>query len=243
MREVSVSMYEKEYIEMKMILRGIAHEMGNAMTLMGYSLKEFGKDESIKNNKNWSYLNEDFNYICKLFKSLSEYNNSHELKFEIIDIEKILAEVVDVFSEEYRNNGIDIVYEGLENAYVLADEVKLKQVYINIIKNAYEAIKNNRNIKAYKGKINVTIKLNEDKYEITISDNGCGIDNNNMCKIFEPMYTENKKGGTGFGLFVCKNIIESHNGTINVESQINKGTKFIIALKKEPESSLVKRKK
>ena len=69
-------------------------------------------------------------------------------------------------------------------------------------------------------------------YEVSIKDNGCGIEEEYIKRVFEPMFT-NKEGGTGLGLSVCKRIIDSHGGNIQVSSRKSVGTEFIISLKKE----------
>lgn len=224
MNSKSISEYEQEHNEMKLVLRGIAHEMGNALTVMGYSIKSFGKSVDVDNNEHWSYINEDFQYICRLFKNLSAYNNSRDLKIEKVCLDKVLSSVVAWVKDEYENCGVNINYEGIKNAFIMGDEVKLRQVFINIIKNAYEAVD--------KGNIWVNIIDDADKYKVCINDDGCGIDEESINKIFEPMYTK-KEGGTGLGLPVCKNIVESHGGRMIVKSQKNVGTEFILEFDKK----------
>ncbi len=233
---ISMSGYEQEYNEMKMILRGIAHEMGNALTVMGYSIKSVGKRNNINGDENWEYLNEDFDYICRLFKNLSAYNNRKDLNIVELKLDKLVMSVISVLYDEYAYEGIEIKFDGIRNAVILGDEIKLKQVLINIIKNAYEAIKIKKESDIHdenniNGIIEIGITEDEDVYKLTIKDNGCGIDKENICKIFEPMYTE-KSGGTGLGLPVCKGIIENHGGNISVVSTKNVGSEFVITLKK-----------
>lgn len=224
---------EDECREMRMILRGLAHEMGNALTVMGYSIRNFGKRPEIKEDENWSYINEDFDYICRLFKDLSAYNNSRDVIFEKVDINNLMSNVTKSLKEEYTENGVEIHYNEIkEDAIVLGDETKLKQVFVNIIKNAYEAIIVSEKGQAGKGYIDIHIYDKEDSYLIEIKDNGCGIKQENIKKVFEPMYTANKEGGTGLGLYICKNIVENHKGSINVSSVFNLETKVDIELKK-----------
>ncbi len=226
-----VNVYEKECKEMKVILRGLAHEMGNALTVMGYSIKNFGKRQEVKEDENWGYINEDYNYICKLFKDLSAYNNSRELSLKKIDLDNMIKGIVSSLETEYARNAVSLEYLGKRELYVIADEVKIKQVFVNIIKNAYEAVcANDLN---GEGAIDITVEENDDKYIIRFCDNGCGIKKENAGKIFEPMYTVNKEGGTGMGLYISKNIIESHGGNIKVSSVVKKGTIFEIELKKD----------
>lgn len=223
MTNISISEYEKEYEEMRMILRGLAHEMGNALTIMGHSICVFGRTESIKESENWIYLNEDYKYICRLFNNLTEYNHSREVKLQRLDLDELLKKIKNGYPDE----GFDINYWGIEKSYILGDDIKLKQVFMNIINNAIDAIGAKSN-----GKIDIKVKEKNDSYYVIIADNGCGIDKDSITKIFDPLYTKGKENGTGFGLYICKRIIEGHGGSITVESEKGIGTKFVVKIKK-----------
>ncbi len=101
---------------------------------------------------------------------------------------------------------------------------KLNQVFMNILVNAAQAIEE-------KGEITITT-LNEDSHVVVkIADNGCGIKPENLPKVFDPFFTTKEIGkGTGLGMNIAYNIIEDHHGTIAVESEVGKGTTFIIRL-------------
>ena len=227
MNNTGILKREQEYTEMKQLLRGIAHEMGNALTVMGYSIKSLGKNADVQDNEHWNDLNADFDYICRLYKNLSAYNNSRDLKLEEVKLDKILVSLVSSVCNEYIDEGVSITYEGVTGASIVGDEVKLRQVFINIIKNAYEAVK----VGKHRGAVMIAMTEIEDVYEVSVKDNGCGIAPESLCKIFEPMYTE-KETGTGLGLPVCKNIVESHGGKISVISKPGVGTEFKVELKK-----------
>jgi signal transduction histidine kinase len=98
------------------------------------------------------------------------------------------------------------------------------RVFNNLIKNAIQAIENNE-----KGKIEITITKMDEFFQITISDNGVGIDQEQFEKIFSPNFTT-KTGGMGLGLAMVKGIIENLKGKIWFESEKNIGTKFIFTL-------------
>lgn len=105
---------------------------------------------------------------------------------------------------------------------------QLNQVFMNLLVNAAQAIDK-------EGEINITTRNMDGKVEITISDTGCGIPRENLSKIFDPFFTTKEVGkGTGLGLNVAYNIIKKHKGTINVESEVGKGTRFIIQLPLDP---------
>lgn len=100
------------------------------------------------------------------------------------------------------------------------DQNQLKQVFINLIKNAVESMPDG-------GKVDITAKAEGDGILVTIRDEGIGIPESVMKRIGEPFLTTKEKG-TGLGLMVTFNILENHNGTIRVDSQPEKGTVFHI---------------
>jgi signal transduction histidine kinase len=113
-----------------------------------------------------------------------------------------------------------------ENSNITIDESQIKQVLINIIKNAIEAIDNG-------GNINVSLTqvshLNDPFIEIEVKDDGKGLNEEQMKKLFTPFYSSKEKG-LGLGLSISKQIIESHKGNMEVSSFINEGTTFKIIL-------------
>jgi len=96
---------------------------------------------------------------------------------------------------------------------------------LNIIINAIEAMK------AGEGKLTIGIKNDNANYVVSIDDNGSGISEENIAKLFEPYFTS-KSNGMGLGLAATLNIFQSHTALIEVQSKINQGTSFIINLKK-----------
>ena len=105
-----------------------------------------------------------------------------------------------------------------------ADEKQLGRVFLNLIKNAVQAMPNG-------GKLTITTSETKDHIEITFTDTGIGVPEENVSKIFQPLFTTKAKG-TGLGLPICKKIVEQHDGIIDVKSKIGQGTTFIIKLPK-----------
>jgi nitrogen-specific signal transduction histidine kinase/pSer/pThr/pTyr-binding forkhead associated (FHA) protein len=108
------------------------------------------------------------------------------------------------------------------------NEAKIEQVIINLIRNAIEATKEDI------GKIIITLTTNQAEVLIRISDNGMGIPTDTLERIWEPFFTTKGEEGTGLGLEICRRIIESHRGNIKCESQVGKGTTFIVSLPVNP---------
>jgi len=108
---------------------------------------------------------------------------------------------------------------------VNADKGKLVIAFSNILINAVEAME------AGKGELTVTIQETPDNHTVIIKDNGKGIPQEYLTKLFEPFFTM-KQNGVGLGLSASYSIIQSHKGAVHVESQVNKGTTFTINFNK-----------
>lgn len=105
---------------------------------------------------------------------------------------------------------------------VQADEGQLKEVFFNIILNAIQAMPKG-------GELTITTIGKDEFLEVNVTDTGEGISKENLEKIFDPLFST-KPRGTGLGLLVCQSIIENHKGTIEVKSEVEKGTRFIVKL-------------
>jgi PAS domain S-box-containing protein len=120
---------------------------------------------------------------------------------------------------------INIEMHFAKQATAKIDERQLERVFLNLIKNAVQAMPNG-------GKLTLTTKETNDFVEIVFTDTGLGILEENMTKLFAPLFTTKAKG-IGMGLAICKKIVEEHDGTIDFESKVGQGTTFTIKLPKK----------
>ena len=104
----------------------------------------------------------------------------------------------------------------------------MKRVFINLIKNAVDAMPNG-------GKLTINSEKTKEDVKITFADMGTGISKENLKKLFGPLFTTKAKG-MGLGLAICKRIVEAHGGRITVESVVDRGTTFAITIPVEPKS-------
>lgn len=152
-----------------------------------------------------------------------------KLQIEKINFKEMLNNIKKMFSERLRSQKIKLKIMIDVNAQAWqGDYFLIEQIFTNLIDNA---IKYN----VEKGKINVSISNIANNIKIMIEDTGIGIAQEHLSRIFERFYVVDKSrsrklGGTGLGLAIVKHIVLSHNGEINVESEVGKGTKFIITL-------------
>jgi PAS domain S-box-containing protein len=207
------------------IARILAHEVRNPITNINLSVEQL---EEIIDDVNcalyFDIIKRNSKRINDLVNELLENSKPMELKRVATPINTVLQNTFDLARDRAKLKGLQITtdFKG-DNANVLADESKLTIAFLNILINAIEAVK------ADTGVIAIRSDCDDAKCYIYIEDNGCGIDEEFLKKVFDPYYTS-KPNGMGLGLATSQNIIHTHNGKIEVETRINKGTKFKIEL-------------
>ncbi|MFE8702846.1 PAS domain S-box protein [Cytobacillus sp. FJAT-54145] len=198
----------------------IAHEIRNPLT----SIKGFLKLLQYSNEKDLYYdiVHNEINRIELILTELLSLAKPQKSKMIQCDIRKTLEHVTSLLEAEANMNSIEIIKKfDLEVPVILCDENQIKQVFINFIKNAMEAMSNG-------GSLKIEVLL-DDKIFIRFTDTGSGIPEEILSKIGQPFYTT-KENGTGLGFMISKNIIENHNGTVKIISEVNKGTSVEVML-------------
>ena len=218
---------------------GVAHEIKNPLGSISIYIQLIEKIIK-KNIDNSSQCFLELKDYCAIIKEeigrLEDTINSFlfsvrklELNLEETNINSLILSTIDFLKYEIENNNINIEIKfDRDNLIMRIDERYIKQSLINIIQNAIDSILE-KNEKNYKKEIQIKLKTADNFALITIEDNGMGIKEELLSKIFEPYFTT-KRHGTGLGLTNVARIIEAHNGNINIESEYKKGTKVIIKL-------------
>ena len=149
--------------------------------------------------------------------------------FKLVAIDQILFDVSEITrprwkdSAEASNIHIGLALEIRSKAHVMGDESELRDVLVNMVFNAIDAMPTG-------GQLTLRVEAVADKVEIMVSDSGTGMSPDVSSRIFDPFFTTKGKTGMGLGLAVSFGIIRRHEGTIHVESEVNKGTTFRIVL-------------
>ena len=161
--------------------------------------------------------------IKKIVIDLKDFAHPGEDKVQVTDINTGLESTLNVVNNEIKYKAT--VHKDLGELPVINGyPQQLNQVFMNILVNAAQAIEKN-------GEIQIKTRHRDGKVEIQISDTGCGVSEENLTKIFDPFFTTKDVGrGTGLGMNIAYNIIQKHNGTIDVESTVGKGTTFTICI-------------
>jgi PAS domain S-box-containing protein len=202
---------------------GLAHEIRNPLTaLRGFlQLLKGGRAEK---QDYYEIMLSELDRINFIVSELLLIAKPEKVAFEAKDLTAILKSVVDLFNTHAIINNVTIHTEFADQLpEIPCSEMQLKQVFINILKNALESMPNG-------GDIIIRTRLSDQKkIVITVTDQGCGIPEDRISSLGEPFYST-KIRGTGLGLMMCFKIIESHRGRIQFHSQLNKGTMVEVML-------------
>lgn len=206
------------------ILSSVAHEIRNPLTLISSSLQLIGlQHPEAKDFNGWSQLIDDIDFIRLLLDELTAFNNGHSLHCSIFSIEDFLKNIAISFAMNVELQNPEIEFTSCIPSSLgtfVGDKIKLEEVILNLLRNAKESIDNT-------GMIKLSANRSDKTLIIQVQDDGCGIPLEQINTIFDPFVTY-KPNGTGLGLAISKKIIEAHNGTIDVESEIGKGSSFTL---------------
>ena len=164
-------------------------------------------------------IDKDIEHANKIINDLLEYSRELDLALSETAPKSILQEALSIIKIP---STIQVLNNTLDEPRMKTDVGKMTRVFVNIIKNAIDAM-------PIEGKLEIRSRKKKKTVEITFSDTGTGISQENIEKIFTPLFTT-KAQGMGFGLPICKRFVEAHGGKITVESTVDKGTTFTLTL-------------
>jgi signal transduction histidine kinase len=211
---------------------GVAHEINNPLgTILLYTsmlkkeLEKYYNDDRYK--ADLDLILEEANRCKNIVSNLLNFARQGKLNLQEFDVKKVLYDVLKPFTVNPAYKKIDFIFNaGNNDCLIIADEDQLKQVFINIIKNACDAMMDTE-----KKILTVNLNCSEREVYIEFSDTGTGIPKENQNKIFTPFFTTKSIGkGTGLGLAISYGIIKMHKGNISFISEVGKGTTFKLTL-------------
>jgi two-component system, sporulation sensor kinase D len=201
-----------------------AHEIRNPLTGINGLIQLLSEKYTDPQDQFYfTVINKEINRINEIVGEFLILGKPTAQKMESIDLRDVLMELDPLIASEAAYSSI--TYNKAippSHVMILCTKDQMKQVILNVTKNAFESMKPN-------GSLTISLIKLENTSTITITDTGIGIPKADMDKIFNPFYTS-KETGTGLGLVVCKRIIESFNGEISISSKENNGTKVTITL-------------
>jgi two-component system nitrogen regulation sensor histidine kinase NtrY len=205
----------------------VAHEIKNPLTPMRLTVQSFERkfdpqDPNLKQKlKDYSEtLIQQIDTMSSVASAFSNFASMPAQQNETLNVLEVVELALDIFNEDY------VIFQSDEKEIISKmDRTQLIRVITNLVKNAIQAIPENKEKKS----VLVSVKRKDNQVLIAVKDNGIGIEPQNMSRIFEPKFTT-KNSGMGLGLGIIKNIIENYKGTITFKSEFGKGTTFTVAL-------------
>lgn len=207
----------------------VAHEIKNPLTPMRLTVQNFQRkfnpdDENIhsKLDEYSKTLIQQIDTMSSIASAFSNFANMPAQQNETLNVVYIVKLALEIFNEDYINFTAE-----KEEIIAKLDRTQLIRVVTNLVKNAIQAMPENQT-----PKININVSTYNNDVVIIVSDNGSGILEENIEKVFEPKFTT-KTSGMGLGLAMVKNIVETYKGTITFNSEKDKGTIFTVTFPKE----------
>jgi signal transduction histidine kinase len=228
--------------ELSKLTGGLAHEIKNPLStikltldLVGEELEELAstQSEQMRSKKNTrelqrarrqiAVIQKEANRLEQILEDFLHYIGRTELRFVSIDINELIGDMVDFYSPQALSHSVTI-HQGLYSEPLICkvDADMLKQVLLNLFINAQQAMTSN-------GELMIRTDRQKNDAIIQISDTGRGIEPDRLPHIFDA-YFSSRSNGSGLGLPTARKIVEAHNGTITVDSELGKGTSFTIKL-------------
>jgi len=210
---------------------GFAHEVNNPLNYIqgGISALEDYLNDNMKEHSDevlpiLEMINEGVNRTAQIVRSLNRFSKSSDIHMESCNIHRIIDNCLLVLHNQLEGKVQVFKNYDDKNPQVIGNEGKLHQVFMSVIINAEQAIEK-------KGEITISTQTKNKVVSITISDTGCGISKENLSHISDPFFTTKEPGkGTGLGLSIVYSILREHNGAIDFESELGKGTTVRIVL-------------
>ena len=218
------TLYQETQSRQHFLLSQISHEIRNPVTLINSFLQLFESHHpEIVQDECWEKVMENMSFLRALLEEFSSFNNSSKLSVQEISLDNLVRDTIESVTPICQNMGISVLYRK-ETAIPLisADPTKIRQVLLNLLTNAREAI-------GTQGLIICSLSCDGENVYLTVKDTGSGIPANYQKDIFEPFVTH-KEGGTGLGLAICQRIVSAHGGRISFLAPAGKETSFIVVL-------------
>lgn len=223
---------------------GMSHEIRNPLNslsihlqLLERQLKKKGVDDK-ETSENLAVITNEIKRLNNVIETFLSAVRPTQPQLRLVNLYTLITDTLTLMEPEFRQHGIRVaLHEEGEWPYIKADDVLMKQAVINILRNAIEAIiqQQDETRAARPGEVVISMVRDGDTVNLIFSDNGRGIDREDLKHIFEPYFTT-KPNGTGLGLMIVDRIIREHQGALSAHSEPGQGTQLAITLPVAAES-------
>lgn len=230
---IDLSKIQKE-LEREKLLRSsiskLTHELKNPIAVCNGYLEMLNINDKEKTEKYLEIITNEITRSKTIIDEFSSYGKLKEINQEELDITYLLEETVELLKPLFKQHKATIKLLIKEEIYIYGDYNKLKQVFINLLKNTIEAKKEQVPLQVL-----LNLKQTQNNVQIIIKDNGIGMSKETLSRVSELFFTT-KQNGTGIGLAFSKEVIELHKGSLQITSKKDHGTQITISLPKEKKS-------
>jgi signal transduction histidine kinase len=212
-------------------ITGLAHCIRNVLNgIQGGSYMVdlgFRKDDSAKVMKGWDIVRRNNAFLQDLVLDMLTYSKEREPEYELVDVNALVSSLVSLMEMKAKERNVYISWtQNTSLTKLVLDPKGIQRCLLNLISNAIDACAQNQ-----EGHVRIsTSKISGERFCICVADDGCGISEENRSKLFQMFFSTKGSKGTGLGLAVTKKIITEHGGEIEVESEVDNGTRFFIKL-------------
>jgi len=232
--------YTNKMASIGRLAAGVAHEINNPLAIINEKaglVKDLLLQQDIPANRTKLLAQTDsilasVKRCATIIRRLLSFARQTDSTFETIELKNIIENVMGFLGKEAQYRGISIIIDMAPDIPPFkSDRGKLEQIFLNLVNNAFAALSDGGHL-TFEGR-----KISEDRVQIAVVDDGCGIPPEDIKRVFEPFFsTRTKQGGTGLGLSITYGLVQEIGGAISLESRPGKGTRFIITLPLNPDS-------
>ena len=224
LREAQEQLNRKERLAvLGQLAGGVGHELRNPLGVITnalYYLKMVLHDTDETTQEYLGIIASEVHNAERIVSELLDFSRIRPIESEEIGVSELVAKVLERQPPPEKMNVMTRIASNLSTVFI--DPGQIMQVLTNLVTNAYQAMPDG-------GKLTISAQAEKDRVHLSISDTGCGISQENIRKIFAPLFTTKAKG-IGLGLAVSKNLIESNGGSLKVKSKEGEGSTFTLIL-------------
>lgn len=218
---------------------GIAHEIRNPLASISGSIQVLASELNLDqiNGSLMEIVLRETDRLNRLITDFLDFARPGQVKSEVIDLNLLIDEIVEMIQHTgLEGRKIEFKRDYTTDVFIRADSGQLRQLYLNLLLNAVQSIQGDGQVEIITGIVpDAGERSGTSLIKAEISDNGTGIPQEILDGIFDPFFTT-KESGTGLGLTVAYRIVESHHGSISVNSEPDRGTRFTVLMPSEDEA-------
>ena len=189
----------------------------------------FERDKPERVKKGWEMVQRNVDRVRSMVLDILYYAKDRELTIEPINFGAMIGDLLDGVKKKAHENSVELNFHVPEHVGVFdGDSQAIRAMLINLIENSLDACRMDGEKRQHR--VDLTVRRSDPWMVIEVSDNGIGMDRETREKIFSLFFSSKGLKGTGLGLFISNKIVDKHGGTIEVESEVGKGTKFIVRI-------------